>query len=413
VIPETNLSKLKVSVEAPLILLCLLFASSVPGLSQSISATGSSHGVPHDPQTDAAFDRFYNMDYDRATQEFERIVEKRPNDPFAVNHLLTAVLMHDLYDTGAMNTGDYANDSFIGRTPRPTDTKVKDRIKDLVRRAEALEEQELKANSKDVNALYCRGVTRAQFSVYTGLVERAWFSALRNAVGARHDHEHVIELDPNYLDAKMVVGTHNYVIGRLPWSVKVAAAMAGLSGSAEKGLDYLRDVAKSDGENSVDAKVVLTLFLRREHQYDEALGYMNDLSAKYPKNHLFLTEVANLQRAAGHLDEAEAVYRKVWQNGREGKYGTLHYELAAWGLGELLRSKKDIAGAATAYDLVNEAPNPDPDILQKANLAAGEMYDLLQKRDLAMKKYQTVLAGNANTTPADQARRYIKEAYRE
>ena len=83
-----------------------------------------------------------------------------------------------------MNTGEYANDSFIGRTPRPTDTKVKDRIKELVHRAEALEEKELKENPKDVNALYCRGVTRAQFSVYTGLVERAWFSALRNAVGA-------------------------------------------------------------------------------------------------------------------------------------------------------------------------------------------------------------------------------------
>ena len=123
--------------------------------------------------------------------------------------------------------------------------------------------------------------------------------------------------------------------------------------------------------------------------------------------------VANLQRAAGRPDEAEAVYRKVWQLGREGKYGNLHYEMAAWGLGELLRSKKDLAGAAAAYDSVNEAPNPDPDVLQKANLAAGEMYDLLQKRDLAMKKYQTVLAGNANTGPADQARRYIREAYRE
>ena len=392
-----------------LLLLCLV-ASCIPAVSQSIS---DDHGAPHDPQTDAAFEHFYNMDYDRAIQEFERILEKHPNDAFAVNHLLTAVLMHDLYETGAMNTGDYANDSFIGRTPRPTDPKVKERIKGLVRRGEALEEQQLKANSKDVNALYCRGVTRAQFSVYTGLVERAWFSALRNAVGARHDHERVLELDPKYVDAKMVVGTHNYVIGRLPWSVKVAAALAGLSGSAEKGLDYLREVAKSDGENAVDAKVVLTLFLRREQQYDEAVGYMNDLSAKYPRNHLFLTEVANLQRAAGHLPEAEATYRKVWQNGREGKYGTLHYELAAWGLGELLRSKKDIAGAAEAYELVSQAPNPDPDILQKANLAAGQMYDLEMKRELAMKKYQTVLAGNTNTGPADQARRYIREAYRE
>jgi tetratricopeptide (TPR) repeat protein len=412
VLSDIHLAKPQPRGRDVLILLCLLLVAWLPLLSQSKSIEPT-HGVPRDPQSDVAFDHFYNMEYDRATQEFEKILEKRPNDPFAVNHLLTSVLMHDLYDTGAMNTGDYANDSFIGRAPRPTDPKIKDRIKELAHRAEELEEQQLKANSKDVNALYCRGVTRAQFAVYTGLVERAWFSALRNAVGARHDHEHVLELDPAYLDAKMVVGTHNYVVGHLPWSVKVAAALAGLSGSSEKGLAYLREVAKSNGENAVDAKVVLTLFLRREHEYDEALGYMNDLSAKYPKNHLFLTEVANLQRAAGRLPQAEAVYRKVWQNGREGKYGTLHYELAVWGLGELLRSEKNLAAAATAYELVNEAPNPDPDILQKANLAAGQMYDLLDKRDLAMKRYQTVLAGNANTGPADQARRYIKEAYRE
>jgi hypothetical protein len=369
--------------------------------------------APHDPLVDAAFDHFYNMEYERSLAEFEKNLEKHPNDPFAVNHMLTAVLMRNLYETGGMNTGDYSNDSFIGRAPRPTDPKVKERIKQLAARALSLEEQALKANPKDVNALYCRGVTRAQYAVYTGLVERAWFSALRNAVGARHDHERVLELDPNYLDAKLVVGTHNYVVGNLPWSVKVAAALAGLSGSKEKGLEYLREVARGGGENSVDAKVLLSLFLRREHQYDEALGYMQDLAAKYPKNHLFPTEVANLERAAGRLPEAEAEYRKVWQNGQEGKYGKLHYEMAAWGLGELLRSKKDIAGAAAAYELVNQAPNPDPDILQKANLAAGEMYDLMQKRDLAMKHYETVVAENANSGQADQARRYIREAYRE
>jgi len=391
----------------------MLIAVCPVASAQAAPAPKTEHRAPRDPLTDAAFDHFYNMDYERATQEFEKIVEKHPDDAFAVNHLLTSILMHDLYDTGAMNTGDYTNDSFIGRTPRPTDQKIKDRIKELVRRAESLEERQLKRNPDDTNALYCRGVTRAQFSVYTGLIERAWFSALRNAVGARHDHERVLELDPSFVDAKLVVGTHNYVVGNLPWSVKVAAAIAGLSGSKDKGLSYLREVAKSDGENSVDAKVVLTLFLRREHVYDEALGYMQDLTAKYPRNHLFPTEVANLQRSAGNLPAAEATYRRVWQNGREGKYGTLHYELAAWGLGELLRSKKDLPAAAAAYELVNEAPNPDPDILQKANLAAGEMYDLMQKRELAMKRYETVLAGNANTGPADQARRYIREAYRE
>jgi len=353
------------------------------------------------------------MDYDRAIQGFQKILDRHPNDPSAVNHLLSTILMRELYRMGAMNTGDYSNDSFIGQAHRPADPKVKEQIKQLVERAEGLEEQQLKSDPNHVEALYARGVTRAQFSLYTALVERAWFSALRNAVGARHDHERVLELDPSYVDAKLVVGAHNYVMGSLPWSVKVAVALVGLSGSKEKGLEYLRQVADSNGENSVDGKVVLALFLRREHRYDEARGFMHDLAAKYPRNYLFPLEEANLLRSSGHSSEAVVAYRKVWQNGREGKYGNLHYEISAWGLGELLRSQKDYSGAASSYELVSQVSDADPETLQKANLAAGEMYDLLQKRDLAMKKYQIVLAENASTPPAEKAREHIKEAYRE
>jgi len=369
--------------------------------------------LDHDPLSDAAFDRFYNMEYDRAIQGFEKVVDQRPYDPSAVNHLMSAVLMRELYRMGAMNTGEYANDSFVGEAHRSADPKARERIKQLVQRAEALEEQQLKTNPNNVDAVYARGVTRAQFSLYTALVERAWFSALRNAVGARHDHERVLELNPKYVDAKLVVGTHNYVMGSLPWSVKVAVAMVGLSGTKEKGFEYLCEVANSSGENSVDARVVLSLFLRRERHYDEARALMHDLAARYPRNYLFSLEEANLLRASGHAPEAAATYRRVWQSGREGKYGNLHYETAAWGLGELLRSQKDYAGAASAYELVSQVSNPDPETVQKANLAAGEMYDLMQKRDLAMKKYEIVLAQNGSTPPAEQARKHIREAYRE
>jgi hypothetical protein len=41
------------------------------------------------------------------------------------------------------------------------------------------------------------------------------------------------------------------------------------------------------------------------------------------------------------------------------------------------------------------------------------MYDLLQKRDLALAKYQAVLAKDSNSLPAETARKRIKEAYRE
>jgi hypothetical protein len=398
----------------PTSMLFLLLALCVPATARAqTSASHSAVSAAHDPLIESAFDHFYNMEFDQATRDFEKVLARRSSDPFAVNHLLTSLLMHELYDTGAMNTGEYANDSFIGETHRPADAKVKQRIQQLVAQAEHLEEEQLKANPNDVDALYARGVTRAEYSLYTALIERAWFSALRNAVGARTDHERVLELDPNYVDAKLVLGTHNYVMGSLPWSVKVAVALVGLTGSKEKGLDYLREVAQSGGEHAVDAKVTLCLFLRRERKYDEARGIMDDLSARYPKNYLFSLEVANLLRDSGRLDESAAAYRKVWQNGREGKYGALHYELSAWGLGELLRSRKDYAGAAAAYELPNEVPNADPETLQKANLAAGEMYDLLQKRDLAVKKYQTVVAENGGTPRAEEARRLMKEPHRE
>jgi hypothetical protein len=395
-------------------LVCLfLLTAGTSVLAVAQTKDSAPHGVHQDPRVEAAFDHFYNMEYDRATQEFERILAEHPNDPFAVNHLMSVILMHDLYEKGGMNTGDYTNDSFIGHAPRPTDPKIKLRIRALAQRAQLIEDQRLKANPQDVEALYCRGVTKAVFAVYTGLIERAWFSALRNALGARHDHEHVLELDPQFVDAKLVVGTHNYVVGNLAWSFKFAATLAGLSGSKQKGLEYLREVARANTETSVDAKVILSLFLRREHKYDEALGYMQDLATHYPHNDLFPTEVANLLRASGRLQESEAMYRKVWQNGRQGKYDKLHYEIAAWGLGELLRNEKNPAGAAAAYELVNEAPDPDPDIRLKANLAAGQMYDLLKERDLAMKRYETVIAENASSGQADQARRYIKAAYQE
>ena len=183
---------------------------------------------PHDPQNLTAFNHFYNLDYDHAIQEFEQVLGRHPDDPFAINHLLTAVLFRELYRMGVLDTGEYANDSFISAAHRPADPKIKQQIKDLVARAFDLEEKRLSANPNDVEALYARGVTRAQFATYTALVERAWFSALRNAVGARHDHERVLELAPNVVEAKLIVGAHNYVVGNLPWGVKIAASTVGL-----------------------------------------------------------------------------------------------------------------------------------------------------------------------------------------
>jgi hypothetical protein len=368
---------------------------------------------PPDPLNSAAFEHYYNIDYDAAVQDFERILARHPNDAFALNHLLSAIQVRELYRMGAMNSGEYSNDNFIGQAHRPADPAQKQRIQQLVQQAENLEDAELARNPNNVDMLYARGVTRGQFALYTALIERAWFSALRNAVGARHDHERVLELAPQYTDAKLIVGAHNYVMGNLSLAVRMAVALVGLSGDKEKGLRYLSDDYNANGETSVDAGVVLLVFLRREHRSGEALAIARVIGPRFPRNYLLPLEEANLLRASGKSEEAEEQYRRVWQNGREGKYGNLHYEIAALGLGDLLRSEKKYQAAAAAYEMVGEVAGADPEFLQKANLGAGEMYDQLQKRDLAVRKYEAVVATNSGNAEAEKARKRMKDAYRE
>jgi hypothetical protein len=137
------------------------------------------------------------------------------------------------------------------------------------------------------------------------------------------------------------------------------------------------------------------------------------IGPRFPRNYLLPLEEANLLRASGKSEEAEEQYRRVWQHGREGKYGNLHYEIAALGLGDLLRSEKKYQAAAAAYEMVGEVSGADPEFLQKANLGAGEMYDQLQKRDLAVRKYEAVVATNSGNAEAEKARKRMKDAYRE
>jgi tetratricopeptide (TPR) repeat protein len=394
----------------------LSLASSQVGMGlgprQGTTAAASLARPPaEDNLAKTGFDRFYNLDYERAIRDFESDLKAHPNDPFAVNHLLTARLFHELYRMGVLDTAYYSNNSFISQPHRKPDPQEQEKIKQLINAALKLEDDRLEHDGKDVNTLYARGVTRGLRATYTALVERSWFAALRSALGARRDHQHVLELDPSYTDAKMVVGIHNYVVGSLPWGVKIAVSVVGIGGNTKKGIEYLKDVANcASCQASSDAKVVLALFLRREGRYPEALDAIRSLTRSYPRNVLFALEEPNILRAQGKNDEAAAAYRRLFQQGREGRYNG-HYELAAYSLGELLRAQKDYQAAADAYNLVDTVRGPDAEVQQRANLAAGEMYDLMKKRDLALKKYETVIAEDSGSQPADSARKHIKEAY--
>lgn len=365
-----------------------------------------------DATTRAGFEHFYNMEYDAAIRNFEQVAEQHPDDPFAVNHLLTGVMFKELYRIGALDSELYAKNDFLTSKQFPIDGKVRTRIRELMDRAQRLTDKRLKENPDDVDALYARGVTKGLRSTYAGLVEKAWLGALRSAIGARRDHEHVLELDPKYADAKFIVGVHNYIVGSVSWAMKVAAAIVGLSGSKQKGLEYLNDAALHGAETTVDAKITLSLFLRREQRYGDCLSIVSALSERYPKSFLLGLEHANLLNASGRGPEAIAAYRKLAQNARAGMYYQPRLEQIAWGLGEALRGQRDFSGAIAAYESILSQKDVDPELNERATLATGEVYDMMLKRDLAVERYRAVIAADANSWRADLARKYLKQPYR-
>jgi tetratricopeptide (TPR) repeat protein len=366
-----------------------------------------------EPDVRAAYERFYTLDYDGALRGFQKIEQAHPDDAMAADYVLETVLFHKLYNMDLLDTTLYAHDGFLsGKHQVVEDKAFSSHIEELSDQAIHLAEEQLQKNPKDVDALYARGWSKSLRATYMGLVQRSFYSALRLALQARDDNDKVLDIDPNYVDAELVVGVHQYVVGSLPRAIKLLAGLAGIHGNKEKGLAMLRDDGKHGVTTSVEARTALALFLRREAKYDEAAEWNDSLKRQYPHNFLFWLESANLQKDAGRAQEAIVLYRALLDQSRHAGYFTnAHLQLAWYGLADTLRGQRDAAGSADAFEHVLAQPTLSPDLRRRAQLGAGMEYDLLGKREQAEAAYRDVLALGESEQASD-ARRYLKEPYK-
>lgn len=363
---------------------------------------------PNDELTREGFEKFYNMDYDGAIALFREERKAHPGNPFVVNHLLDAILARELNREGQLDATLYMGNRFLKLKMPPADPRVKAEIEQLSRRAMALADAELARNPRDVNALFARAVARGLAAVYTAVIEKRWLGALREALGAYHDDRRILKLDPNYSDAKLVVGTYQYILGSLSWWEKTIAYVADIHGSKRKGLQLLRAAANGGGEESMDAKTILALFLARDKQYPEAIRIVSGAYAGFPHNFIFGLAQADLLNASGRHDQAIAAYRQLLELGQHGFFPGAHIERVAYALGRALRAKKDYAAAAAAFDQAVNYPGANVSVAAPAALDAGEMYDLLGQRDKALARYRRVIQIAPNTPPARAAARFLQ-----
>ena len=85
---------------------------------------------------------------------------------------------------------------------------------------------------------------------------------------------------------------------------------------------------------------------------------------------------------------------------------------AAYDLGSTLRSEGDYPAAAQAFESAASRSGPDRGRAARATLSAGEMYDLAQQRNTAIKKYEEVIAMDGDSPDGREARRLMKKPLR-
>ena len=378
-------------------------------------ADASAHTNPmnFDPQVKEAYHFFYLMDYAAAVERFERFHQEHPGDPQATAMLLYAEVFRELYRLDLLDTTFYANEGFLtGRHATQEDPKKRDEIFALADEVVREADWRLSKNPNDVDALFARGWARSLKCTYVAMVERGFASGFRLAGKAKDDCARVLQIDPNYVDAKLVVGVYEYVVGALPLPFKFLIGFAGITGSKNKGMEMLRDDAKRGLATSVEARTVIAFFLRREAKYKDGIEVIRSLEEQYPRNYLFCLEEANLRKDAGEgMQAVEAYERIVADNSKPAYFAGARLELTYFGLGDALRGQRHYAEAAQAYEEAAASNGVAPELKVRTLLAAGECHDVLGERQLAVKDYQAAIAAGPNTSRADTARKRLNSPY--
>lgn len=373
----------------------------------------STNPMNYDPQVQKAFAEFHELNYREAVPDFQRYHEEHPGDPQATAYLLNAEVFQELYRLDLLDTTFYANDGFLsGKHAVVEDPAARARILSLADEVVSEANWRLSQNPKDVNALFARGWARSLQCTYIAMVERGFNSGFRLASKAKDDEVRVLQLDPNYSDAKLIVGVYNYVVGALPWPFKLIIGIAGITGSKSKGMQMLRDAGDHGVITSAEARTVMALFLRREGKYKQAIKIVRGLEAEYPRNFLFRLEVANLRKDDGEGMAAVEAYQEVIADARKsGYFPSAKLELADFGLGEALRGQRHYQRAAQAYERAAKAENVGAELKIRSFLAGGQCRDLAEERHLAIEDYREAIAAGPETTRADTARKYLRNPY--
>ncbi|HEY6989494.1 MAG TPA: tRNA epoxyqueuosine(34) reductase QueG [Bryobacteraceae bacterium] len=361
------------------------------------------------------FEHFYNNEYDQALAYFERELAAHPDDPNAYNHIAQTVLYREMFRDGALESQLVSgNNPFLRTGKMEIRAEDKQRFAECIGHSIEANQARIAKNPRDVEALRALGVAHGLRANYLFLVEKSWMDALREATAARRANEKVLEIDPNLIDAHLILGLNQYVVGSLPFYLKLVGFLNGFHGDKEGGIRQLETVAAQGVRDKFDAKVLLAVIYRRERQPGKAIPLLEELAARFPRNYLFLFEQVQMYSDLGDKQSALRVLAEIEKRRRERAPGfaTLPVEKVEFARGNLLFWYRDLDPALMDLKQVTKrADSLDLNTAVLAWLRVGQIHDLQGRHAEAIEAYRETVKTAPHSPAAEEARGYIKKPY--
>jgi hypothetical protein len=413
---------------------CMPFAATVLALTLFLPVNASGQSEPR-PAAEASItpaalspeiielrragtEAVYNLDYATARAKFEEIRRLLPSHPVGDLNLATLLWLEYLNKNRRLQTGLYKKDSSFyagaekareeseGDTVDPAfDRAFRDRMAQAKTKALALANR----NRNDADAIYFLGAYYGVMAGYEASTARKFFAAMRNGSRSVDAHEKVVKLRPDYYDAYLSIGLYDYIVGSLPFAYKALAAVAGVRGNKQRGIERLVKLIESNSASSDDARVLLMAVYQNEGRFEDALAILKSLNSKYPASYLLKLETASTLVELKRADEAYRTFESLLNDPTSKPV----FDLIQFQYAEALALNNQFKSAVDHFLAVPKIESADANLATMALLRAAQVADLAGNRDLAISQYKSVLARTNVYDSREQAERGIKKPFNE
>lgn len=375
-----------------------------------LAAAANAEGV-----VSRGFDHFYNLEYEPAIAEFQKEIQSLPNDPEPYNHLAQTLLYREMFKSGTLESEMVTGTNPLHRDKLVVPPDVETQFLSAIAKSMELAQARIDKQQNDAQATYALCVAHGLRGNWSFLVRKAYLDALRDLTTSRKLGNRTIQIDPSFIDAKLVQGVHDYVVGSLPAYVRMLGFLAGFHGDKDLGIRELQEVAARGKLSDWDAKILLGVIYRREKRPADAIPLLEDLIRRFPRNYILHFELAQMWadqgdgiKALADVDQVEAL-RKAGISG----YGTLSAEKVQYVRGNIQFWYNDLDSAVTNLQKATQgAAKLDLHTAMMAWLRLGQTYDLKGDRKNAQTAYQQILTLAPSSEMAKEARKYQSHRYR-